>query len=137
MWRGASREGGYLAHHTHKAKQNMFEFGPLPKLQPTDPMASWDLGGPISLIYSAQSPFWRQGLGHALLALRGSHGESPEPWSAEVRRRKDLKNSTEPERQHLVLGLCRNFHGDADGNTVPQSVPCLEGELREFIEVGR
>lgn len=36
------------------------------------------------------------------------------------------------------IGLCRNFHSDADGNnTVPQPVPCPYGELREFIEVGR
>lgn len=67
-------------------------------------MASWDLGGLASLIYRAQSSFWSCGLGHAPLALRGSHGESPGHQSVEVRKKKDLKISTEPERQYLVLG---------------------------------
>lgn len=67
-------------------------------------MASWDLGGLASLLYRAQRHFWRRGLGHTLLALRGSHGDSPEHQTVDVRRRKALKISTEPERQHLVLG---------------------------------
>lgn len=60
-----------------KPNKTCFDWAPSPNPSLLDPTASWDLGGLASLIYRARHPFWRWGLGHSLLALRGSHGESP------------------------------------------------------------
>lgn len=88
-----------LTHHNAKPNKTCFDWAPSPNSSLSDPTASWGLGGLALLIYRAQSPCWRRGLGHAFLALRVCHGESPG-----VRRRKGLKIPTERERQHLVLG---------------------------------
>lgn len=77
----------------------MFGLGPSPKS-----MASWALGGPALLIYRPHQPFQRLRLDQTPVTLQKVHGEPPDTQLAKVRR-KGMKISREPEREHLVLGL--------------------------------
>lgn len=89
----------------HKTKQNMFGLVPPPQTpahQTPWPHGTWEGWVPEYIELRVLSG--ARGLGLALLALRGSHGESPEHQSVEVRKKKGLKFSTEPEKQYPVLG---------------------------------